>query len=124
MSPSGSKTFAAPSQDRAAFLFGVRMSIAADVESLIASLRSKVGSWPSEVEGYFATFVHKARADEEALAAYIAAEIAHLESVGYKVALVDAPVAPIAAPVEAALPIIAPDLIAPAETAPIGAPIA
>jgi hypothetical protein len=100
------------------------MSISSEIESMVDSLRAKVGSWPSEIEGYFATFVHQARTDEEAAAARIAAEIAHLESVGYKVALADAPVAPIAAPVEAALPIIAPDLIAPAETAPIGAPIA
>lgn len=85
------------------------MSIAADVESLIASLRSKVNGWPSELESYFATFVEKARADERDIAAYIAAEIAHLESVGYKVSLADA------APVVTA---------APAEEPVVGAPIA
>ena len=97
------------------------MSIAADVESLIASLRSKVGSWPSEVEGYFAKFVHQARADEEAAAARIAAEIAHLESVGYKVALADAaPVVIAVAPAPEPMPV----LVAPAEEPVIGAPIA
>jgi hypothetical protein len=74
------------------------MSISSDVESMVDLLRAKVGSWPSEIEGYFATFVHQARTDEETVAAQIATEIAHLESVGYKVSLVDLP-APIGAPI-------------------------
>jgi hypothetical protein len=61
------------------------MSISTEIESLFASMKTKLSDIPAEVESYFSGKIEAAKQAEADEATREQGEIAHLESVGYTI---------------------------------------
>lgn len=61
------------------------MSLVTEIESLYSELKTKIGSLSAEAEAGFAAFLNHAKPAEDQAEATVAAEIAHLQSLGYVV---------------------------------------